>query len=39
VGEIGVGGVFEPVVEALGHAEELEVVQGSGKSLRFFRRA
>jgi hypothetical protein len=28
VGEIGVGGVFETVLEAFGHAEELEMVEG-----------
>jgi len=28
VGEVGVGGVFETVLEAFGHAEELEVVEG-----------
>lgn len=27
VGEVGMGGNFEPVIEPLGHAEELEVVE------------
>lgn len=28
VGEVGVGGDFESVVESLGHAEEFEVIEG-----------